>query len=424
MKTHERKRLMSSAYRYAFSRLALNYYTFCEMMLESPAMAEEIRARENEFGQLLDGFLSGEDRTDETDALRSRTVKEMELLTSYADCYMVYEYVLNRLERRFVELDAPKETPEEFADRIVERLRASEDSVILDSGMRSVVAQLPIRYTREKFYGLVTDRLTVYIGADKAGIEGLLYMLRTSAMVDLPEGRAEQYPDLEAAYTALRDADYRNMDRDGYENCRFRLDRAIEAYQDKADVKILFESLLNDLYILFLSRNEAMIDVWENNMFRHVITGVREHFQREGLTDIDETLTESLKDLEGIQESAMERIHFKEGETDRDLKKMEILMSASEFAPLEEKNGDTEPADREWVEEKSRQFCEDLEASFKGMPKPVMRAVMAGVLAQLPMTFRSVDELRDYVSGSLLACTDYAEREACMELLTRELLDE
>ncbi len=424
METHERKRLMSSAYRCAFSRLALNYYTFCEMMLESPSMAEDIRAREKEFGQLLDGFLNGEDRIAGVDALRGRSVKEMELLASYADCYTIYEYVLNRMERRFVEMEAPADTPEKFADRIVERLRASQDSVILDSGMRSVVAQLPIRYTRQKFYGLVTDKLTAYIGADKTGIEGLLYMLRTSAMVDLPKGREEQYPELEEAYLALRDADYRNMDRDSYENCRFRLDRAVALYQDKADVRILFESLLNDLYILFLSRNEAMIDVWENDMFRHVITGVREHFQREGLAGIDEALTESLEDLEGIQESAMERIHFKEGETDADLRKMEVLMSASEFAPLEENDRNAEPADREWIEEKSRQFCEDLETSFKGMPKAVMRAVMAGVLAQLPMTFQSVDELREYVSGSLLACTDYAEREACMELLARELLDE
>ncbi len=424
METHERKRLMSSAYRCAFSRLALNYYTFCEMMLESPAMAEDIRIREQEFGRLLDGFLNGEDRAAEVDALRSRNVKEMELLTSYADCYTIYEYVLNRLERRYVEMEAPKETPEEFAAKIVERLRASKDAVILDSGMRSVVAQLPIRYTRQKFYGLVMDKLTTYIGADKAGIEGLLYMLRTSAMVDLPEGRAEQYPELEEAYIVLRDADYRNMDRDGYENCRFRLDRAVEAYQTKADVKLQFESLLNDLYVLFMSRNEAMIDVWENDMFRHVVSGVREHFRKEGLTEIDETLTESLEDLEGIQESAMERIHFKEDETDGDLKKMEILMSASEFAPLEEAGGEAEPADREWVEEKSRQFCEDLEASFTGMPKAVMRAVMAGVLAQLPMTFRSVDELEEYIRESLLACTDYAEREACMELLAQELFEE
>ena len=99
-------------------------------------------------------------------------------------------------------------------------------------------------------------------------------------------------------------------------------------------------------------------------------------------------------------------------------------MSASEFAPLEEQGGESEPADREWVEAKSRQFCEELEASFQGMPKAVMRAVMAGVLAQLPMTFQAVNELEEYVRESLLACTDYAERETCMELLTRELLEE
>lgn len=424
METHERKRLMSSAYRCAFSRLVLNYYSFCEMMLESPAMQDDIRARAQEFGQLLDAFLNGEDRTAEVEALRRRTVKEMEALTSYADCYTIYEYVLNRLERRFVERKAPGDTPEEFAARVVDHLRASRDAVILDSCLRSVVAQLPIRYTRQKFYDMVMDRLTTYIGADKSGIEGLLYLLRSSAMLDLPEGREKQYPQLEEAYLALRDADYKNLDRDGYENCRFRLDRAIEDYQKTADVKLMFESLLNNLYVLFLSRNEAMIDVWENDMFRHVAAGVREHFQRDGLANIDEALTGALTDLEGIQESAMERIRFNEDETDADLKKMEILLSASEFAPLEEKTAESEPADREWVEEKGRQFCEDLEASFQGMPRPVTRAVMAGILAQLPMVFQSVNELEEYVRESLLYCTDYAEREACMELLSRELFEE
>ena len=426
METHERKRLKSAAYRYAFSRLALNYYAFCEMMFEYPAMEDSIRTRESRFGELLEAFLEGEDRTEALDGLRNETMKEMEILTSYGDCFAIYEYVLNRLERRFLKLDPPKETPEAFADRIVEALKTSGDAVILDSRLRSIVAQLPIRYTRQKFYGMVLDKLTTYIGADRTGIEGLLYMLCTSAMIDLPEGRGEAQRELERAYVSLRDADYRNMDGDAYEAARFCLEQAAERLRRKVDVCLSFENLLNDLYVLFLSRGEAMIDMWEDGVFRHVVTGVREHFARTGgpaeaAQKIDEALTESLEDLEGIQESAIERIHFKEEETDEDLRKMEKLLSASPFAPLKEEGGPQEPADRAWVEEKGREFCERLEKLFEGMQKPVVRAVMACVLAQLPMNFRTVEELREYVTGSLLSCTDFAEREACMELLEKEL---
>ncbi len=424
METRERKRLMSSAYRYAFSRLALNYYSFCEMMLETPEMKEDIRTRAKEFGELLDAFLRGEDRAGEIVRLRARNRKEMEILTSYGDCFVIYEYVLNRMERRFRKIDPPDETPEEFADRVIDILQMSEDALILDSRLRSVVAQLPIRYTRQKFYSLVQSLLTTYVGCDKSGVESLLYMLRTSAMMDIPEGRAEDNSELERIYTALRDADYRNLDGEGYERCCSLLKQGVGAYLIRSDMRSAYQNLLNDLYILFLSRGEAMIDVWEDNLFRHIVAGVQEHFQNDSLTGMDEALTESLEDLEGIQESARERIHFKENETDDDLMKMELLMSGSDFATLEPDEGPQEQADRKWLEEKGRQLCNDLEASFQGQPKAVIRAVMAGVLSRLPMNFHSVEDLREYVKSSLLSCTDYAEREASMELLEEELFRE
>ncbi len=427
MESRERKRLMSAAYRYAYARLALNYYTFCEMMLEQGESVSPIRAYEQEFGGILDRFLGGEEEClAELDRLRRKTMQDMEILTSYGDSFGIYEYVLKRMERRFVRMDPVTETPEEYADRIVDSLRLSKDAVILDRRLRSIVSQLPVRYTRQKFYSLVTDKMTTYIGAGRSGVDGLFYMLRTSAMIEYPAGRAEAEPELQAALSQLQSADLRGMDEAGFKACVGSLNGAIDRFHEKVDVCLAFENLLNDLYVVFLSRKEAMIDALEDKAFRHVMEGVREHFKRERLEAMDETLTESLEDLEGIQESAMERIRFREEETDEDLKKIEKLLSASAFVPLDEKpaGSDEEPADRAWVEEKSRRFCEELEEAFAGMPRPVMRAVMASILSQLPMNFKSVDELHKYVVGSLLSCTDFAEREASMELLEQELFEQ
>lgn len=423
MENRERKRLMSAAYRYAFSRLALNYYTFCEMLFEQPEMEDIIRAREREFGKLLDRFLEGNCDTEQIDMLRRRTMGDMEVLTAYGDSFRIYEYVLNRLERRFVKMDPPSQTPESFAEEIVKALQASEDAVILDGHLRSIVAQMPVRYTRQKFYGMVQDRLTTYIGADQSGMEGLFYMLRTSAMVQQPEEMAQAQPDLGETLDVLKSADYKNLDADGYETCRFRLDDAAVKLSVRTDICAAFEGMLGDLYVLCLTSGEAIMDAFEDKVFRHIVTGVREHFKKEDMTGIDRALTEALEDLEGIQEAAYERIRFQEGETDGKLTKLEKLLSDSPFVSLDEDDKEQKAADHEWVEAKGREFCEQLEASFKGMQKPVMRAVMAGVLAQLPMMFRSVDELREYVAGGLLSCTDFAEREACMELLRAELFD-
>ncbi len=427
MEARERKKVMSAAYRYAYARLALNYYTFCEMMLEQETSAGKIRAYEQEFGAVLDRFLDGEECvTEELERLRQSTRRDMEILTSYGDSFSIYEYVLNRMERRFAKMDAVAETPEEFADSLLESLRLSRDAMVLDRRLRSIVSQLPVRYTRQKFYSLVTDKLTTYIGADRSGVEGLLYMLRTSAMIEYPEGREEAEPELQAVLAQVQAADLRDMDEESFKACFGKLNGAVDLFHEKVDVCLAFEGLLNDLYVVLLSHKEAIIDALEDRAFRHVMKGVREHFKNERLEAMDETLTESLEDLEGIQESAVERIRFREEETDEDLKKIEKLLSASAFAPLSEEEADREeqPADRAWIEEKGRQFCGQLEEAFAKMPRPVMRAVMANVLSQLPMNFQSVDELHKYVVGSLLSCTDFAEREASMEILRRDVIEQ
>ncbi len=429
METRNRKRLLSAAYRFSYSGLVLNYYMFYEGLEEYPELAGLIRDSEAKLAPILDRILAGGEEQDDgllmqqLDGLRGQNRKAMEILSAYGDCFSIYEYVLNRIERRFEKMDPISDTPEEFVSRVLDILGTSNDAAILDSRMRSLVAQLPIRYTRQKFYGMVHDRLSVYIGADQRGLDGLFYMLRTAAMVQLPENMAEAEPELAEVLEHLRNADYRNLDKAGYDACRESFRQGMELFYSKSDIYLLFENIIDDLYVLLISRREAMTDVSEDQVFAKILTGVRTLFAEGGVQPVDESLTESLTELEGIQESAAPRLQFSEKETDSDLRKLERLLSGSPFAELEEEEEGSLPADRQWVDEKAKEFCGQLEELFSGMQRPVVRAVMASVLSQLPMMFRSVDELREYAEGSLLSCTDFAEREACMELLEKELFD-
>ncbi len=424
MKTHDRKRLMSAVYRYAFAGLAMNYYMFYENLEEYPELDGLIREKEECLAPVLLGFMSGdvskEQLTEELDTLRCRNRQDMEVLAAYGDSFSIYEYVLNRIERRFVKMDPPSRTTEEFVSLVLDNLSTSDDATILDSRMRSLVSQLPIRYTRQKFYGMVHDRLSVYIGAGQKGIDGLFYMLRTAAMAQQPENMDKAEPELWNFLACLKNENYRNMDSDGYMLCKKSLFDGMELLNKKSDICLLFENVVNNLYAVLLSHDDAMIDTAEDQVFKKILSGLRELFAR-GEKSMDGALTEALMDLEGIQESAAPRLQFAENEPDADLRKAEKLLSDSPFVDLKEEENDDLPADRQWIDEKAKEFCDQLEKLFAGMPRIVMRAVMASVLSQLPMLFGSVSEFQEYVEGSLLSCTDFAEREACMEIIEKEL---
>jgi hypothetical protein len=105
------------------------------------------------------------------------------------------------------------------------------------------------------------------------------------------------------------------------------------------------------------------------------------------------------------------------------------LLSGSSFAQLlipkevTAFTGDTEDiVDRSYLDKEAEAYIHELDELFADAPKPVVRAVMAKVLSDLPVYFNSIDEIKEYIKGSLGSCMDQAEKETCMELL-EELMD-
>ena len=88
----------------------------------------------------------------------------------------------------------------------------------------------------------------------------------------------------------------------------------------------------------------------------------------------------------------------------------------------EEEDGTQELVDRVYLEKTAEAYFGQLETVFSGTSRPVMRAIMAKVLSDLPVYFHSIDEIKSYIRGSLESCGDEAEKETCKELL-EELMD-
>ncbi len=423
MESRERKRLLSAVYTYGFARLVLNYYSFCEMMGEDAELADRIRTMGDAFGALADGFLEGSPKTEEIDLLRRENASEMEILTAYADCLSIFEYVLNRMERRFVKKDPPPCEPETLAEMVADLLTDSEAGAVPGEILRDIAGQLPVRYTKRKFCEMVSERLKIYTGIEKESFRNVLYMLRTAATLQRPEGMKEAQPELYESLRRLEEADYQNPDEAAFRRLTDELDKAASLLYRKMDIRQIYQNMIDDLYVLFLSRGEVIVDAQRDQTLRGLLAGIRSLFSKGSGAGIDAEITLGLSEIEGVQEAALSHIHFREDETDPDLRMIEKLLSGSPFVSLDEKRGESAQAELSWIEEETEGFLDELMQFLDGKPRPVIRAIMAAVFAQLPAAFNSISEAREYIEDSLLSCVDFAEREASIELIYDQLFE-
>lgn len=432
METHTIKKQLSAAYRYSYSRMALNYYTFYESMSEQEALPADLTEFAGEYHQILQAFLNGESQLDRLDALRRRVMAAMEVLTAYTDCFQIYEYVLNRMERKFEDGLKVDTDLEDFINRLMEYLVSSEDSVIMNERIQQVIGQLPVRYTRQKFYELLRDGLSVYRGSEKKSLDDMMYILRTDSMAKLPEDMERGHEDLYEILKLLQKADYLHMEKNEYQ---VNIDRIIyvsdKLYEETGNYMLLQE-LINDLYILHLTAPSAMIELSERQTMETIVTGVLNQFLEGNTSMIDDEVTNLLCELEGTQESAMERYLSypapPEDTGDESLLPLymtDLLLAGSPFVSLDRTVDEslTGEVDQPWLDQKVGELCQELDDVFAGTSKPVVRAIMAKLLSALPVVFGTVEELKVYIMRSLESCSDPAERETTMELLNQEMVN-
>ena len=432
MESRRRKKQISAACHYAYTRLALNYYMYYEVILEGDLLSSRLERLSKRYHGLLKDFLEGSLELEELNGLRDDTASAMEANTAYTDVFQAYEYVLNRLEGRFEpQLMGNRNVrpdEEEWTAEIMAYIMDTDEPMVVNERVQSVVGQLPIRLTRNKFFAMVEEGMSVYKGGPVSGLDDMLYILRSEAMLVRPEDMETGYEDLYSILREFEKTDFKAITAEEYRHLTAEMERAGQILLDTTGELMLFMDLINDLYVLMLSRRWAMMEVSEESLLQELLSKVRSLFEEGAVTALPQELTDKLSMLEGKQETYFEQwmrlaaeVKSAADSADEDgeiLRKIELLMSDSSFMSLERPEAKADQkVDEELMAGKLERFFGELSAAWEGKPKVLVRAVMSKILSRLPVFFDSLEEVRLYVEGSLRSCSDVKEKEISMGLI-------
>ena len=81
----------------------------------------------------------------------------------------------------------------------------------MNGRIRQIIGQLPVRLTKQKFYSLVLEGLSVYTGSPVDSLNDMMYTLKTESMASLPEGMAEGRRSLYETLKQFGHMDYRSL---------------------------------------------------------------------------------------------------------------------------------------------------------------------------------------------------------------------
>lgn len=433
------KKQMTAAYQYSYVRLVLNYYTLFETISEHKNTADEnIMVYCRRFDGLMRDYLSGKDVESELLNLREEIIHQAEILDSYNDCFDIYEYVLMREEGKFKDLELNVPDDETLISRLMDYIGSSGDMALVNVRIQEIVSHLPVRFTKQKFFSLVKEGLTAYMGASKTGLKELMYSLGRKSMAKLPADMDKGHEQFYEVLEMFRHMDNSSMTLPVHEQQYIRLVYACSKLAEVREIYMLFQDIVNDFCVLTLARPEAVVDVKEEEFYSSMITEVLEKLCRGDYSLADEEYFDRLTRLEGKQETWYERylrveLPQESGalRDDPDLKRainVDRLLSGSSFAQLRDgtETEQEEPSvvDRPYLEKTAEEFIRELETLFAAMPRTVVRAVMAKVLSSLPVYLKSLDEVEQYIRGNLENCLDEKEKEICKESLGDLIEDE
>lgn len=390
---------------------------------------------------LLAGSTPSEELTFSVIAQRDANINHMHLLSAYADRFTIYEYVLNRLEHRFSGKTLPKGyNDQDAADNLMVRLGNIKDNSARQSVIIQMIEQLPMRMTKKRFFQIISEGLNVYNGSEKKTVEDLMFMIRTAALIEEPEGMASDYAMLYQIADTLTKADYSSLDADGFTALYQQTKAGLEELNRQMDLVMMLQELLNQLTALVYTADTKVADLAFADSMELVKKTLKSYAETKTMDD--ETISGFAK-LEGVQEQAsntffemlaaaeeFSRAYEEDIETYEIghefvvLERLNRLLSSSRFASLVmEEQKEAELADEAYLLNTFSSLYKDLNEQLSKLPRMMNRAVMAKILTMFPLFIREYQELEAYVSNSLSSCTDIAEKIACMEIMDDLLVE-
>ena len=427
--------------------MTFHYYTFLEMLMEHDYTdIEEFEEQVQLIKDCTDVYCKEDSSVEQMnlcvkalDELRVKVIAKMKVLTAYTDVFQIYEYIINRIEAKYSTIRYTAED-EEFASRIMQYIFADQDSATVNAKIQEVVGQLPVRITKSKFLELLKNSLSIYQGCDKSAVDTFLYMVKTGAMLDRPEGYDTEYPVLVEYKRKFESVDYKNLTQDEFEQLIHTLHKAVEFIEHVARAYYTMQEVINDLYALLLTKPYAnmpgTIDTFSSDVSicSSIISKLTQINTKEN-DEIPEDVTIQLNPFVGKPERVVELRSVAESifydVTINHSSLLESMMLTANVNCIEcvmklQSNSIFVELDREAIhgeadeiymkrieKELMREFDEILTASSQ----VVSRAIMGNVLCKLPVFFHNQNEISEYVYNSLSCCKDEAEKSACIQLI-------
>lgn len=436
-----RDRVVQTYYEYGALDLTFSAYTLLEEVSEretEPAHTEKgaISSILRVLGELAQENCVYRDVADEMKELRKEITDKMEFFTSYVDSLICYEYVLNRMELKFLPEQELTEIlrgfrEEEFLWRLKEYLLGSKDQSVIQDKIRLLISHIPIYMTKNKLLGKIGDALTLYKDSERSSLDEFVYILRSSAMLNEPKKYAGEYTDVEEGLKRLQQVDYVNMTKEEYDELVKVAERTMQSVKELTDFYYSLQKVVNGIYAMCLLSPYVETEHKSVQTARSIWAGLANgEYRAEMLVPLEGRIEECV-DKSDYLESVLDEIKasYKEELEELSLTQFFVdftlvvnLLSDSLFIDLEHV-GDKEMADADYVQQCTEQLLEELSLKFSQLSRPVKRVVMSRLLEKMPVMFRNVQEIEEFIRVNLFGCQDRAEKAAVM-LLLRDLMQE
>ena len=413
-------------YDYASIQLAFSYYTVFEMLSED---TDNTVWKQN-LGQTVTDCLclDKDEAISAVSALRDKITEVMHNITLYTDILSVFEHILNRVEYRFKEVQKPDISY--VSTRIQQFIFADKDAVITNDKIKTIVAELPLRMTKQRFYDILSDSLDIYTGSDCSSVDGFLFMIRTIATLQGDLQPVEGIEGLEEFITRCNETDYAAISETEFLELTQMLERYGEGLTDLVNLNMKVQECVNHYYTMLLCKPYVKQSSAAGEHAQGMISQIKEHFNDVDSQLVLEGCNSYLEQLEGKQEDIMERVMGFEAlladvaaavpddSAVKDLLVCEKLVSSSLFIDLHQEEQDKE-ADSAYINKVKEELIADFVTFFKNHSQIVNRAIMSAVLGAVPVFFQNTEEIVQYIDYALEHCSDVSELCASVEIINR-----
>lgn len=367
------------------------------------------------------------------DELRGRIIKKVDVLTANTDVLQVYEYLFNRIQARYEETNTNFDI-DDIVKQSFEYIFRDNDNAAINERIKAVLSQLPVRMTKQKFFDIVAESMSIYDGADRSALELYDYMIRTGGTLYSPEGMREYFPELTEKADVLAKADYDNLTKEEFDACFALITEAGSYIENMYDRYQMIISTINHLYAYLLMITYVNKDD-DYNYSSLAIKETLEAFNGKyvSVTEFTDVVDEYFTKIEGVLEESLEvdslmeatfetltaaNMNILEGlclkTASEAMKRCVLLMSDSEFADFNKITAVGEVADESLVQQYQKKLVADFEERFNGVNKRVRRAIIAETIKTMPVFLNSKDEIEQYIRYALESCSDKAELAGCV----------